>query len=407
MLTDYLFALWQITLDLAPALIAGLLLAGLLHVLLPTGFVHRQLSRAGLGSTVKAVLVGVPLPLCSCGVVPTALALNRDGASRGATTGFLISTPQTGVDSILVSATFLGWPFALFKVLAAAVTGLIGGLIADRVEPTPAQSAPPPSGDASKPSPRTIAAVADFAVHDLLGSIDRWIVFGVLAAALITTLTPDDFFQQLSWAQGLTGMLLMLLIALPLYVCSTASVPIAASFVAAGMPAGTALVFLMAGPATNIATLGAVYRTLGGRILAVYLGTVIVMSIALGLGFDSIIDTDHVLDHGHVHEADWLGIISSLVLIGLWLYLEARRFSLRRQRHLQAETQPVDMKLKVEGMTCPHCVANVKKTLEQMDGVDRAEPDLESGWVAINGDGLDRQAMSAAIKAAGYQVIEP
>ncbi|MGB1110370.1 MAG: permease, partial [Gammaproteobacteria bacterium] len=220
------------------------------------------------------------------------------------------------------------------------------------------------------------------------------------------TALPADFFQQLEWTQGISGMLIMLMIALPLYVCSTASVPIAASFVAAGMPTGTALVFLMAGPATNIATLGAVYRALGWRILAVYLGTVIVMSIGLGLGFDSIIQSQAVASHEHVHGEDWLGIIAALALIGLWLYLEGRRFMQRRSKTASAESADVDMKLKVEGMSCQHCVANVKKTLEGMDGVDEATPDLDSGWVAIRGDALNAEAMSEAIHAAGYQVVE-
>ena len=408
MFDAFFIALWDILLELSPALLAGLLLAGLLHAFLPDGLVQRQLSRRGLKSILRAVLVGVPMPLCSCGVVPTALGLYKDGASKGATTGFLISTPQTGVDSILVSASFLGWPFALFKLGAAAVTGILGGWLADRmaVADEPATPKPAVTAEPSPPS-RRLGEAMHYAVYDLFGAIDRWIVFGVIVAAVITAATPPDFFQQLTWTQGLTGMLLMLAVSLPLYVCTTGSVPIAAGFVAAGMPAGTALVFLVAGPATNIATIGAIYRTLGGRILGVYLGTVIVMSIGLGMSFDFILPSASAVAH-HQHDAgDWLGVVSALLVIGLWLYLEGRRWRKRTAAVSSDEDLDVDMTLNVEGMTCSHCVANVKKTLEGLDGVDFAEPNLDTGQVAVRGETLDAAAMKAAIRNAGYQVKEP
>ena len=132
MIETYFSALWTILLDLSPALLAGLLLAGVLRVYFPDGLVRAHLSQATLGSAIRAALIGVPMPLCSCGVVPTAIGLRNQGASRGATTSFLISTPQTGVDSVLVSAAFLGWPFALFKVVAAFATGVAGGWLVNR-----------------------------------------------------------------------------------------------------------------------------------------------------------------------------------------------------------------------------------------------------------------------------------
>lgn len=135
MIERYWFELWQILLELSPSLLFGLLIAGFIHVYLPAGFIHRRLHRPDMASVAKAALIGVPLPLCSCGVIPTALGLRKEGASPGATTSFMISTPQTGVDSILVSAAFLGWPFALFKLVAAFMTGLIGGALVNRLVP--------------------------------------------------------------------------------------------------------------------------------------------------------------------------------------------------------------------------------------------------------------------------------
>ncbi|MBE9548749.1 MAG: permease [Proteobacteria bacterium] len=399
MLMEFLNQCWQVLLELSPALLAGLLLAGLLHIFLPSGFIHRNLNKPGPGSVIKAALIGVPMPLCSCGVIPTGLGLHRDGASKGATTAFLISTPQTGVDSVFVSAAFLGWPFALFKLAAAFVTGVIGGLLTDRVTAADEVVATAPLSEENPK--RNLIEVIRYAFFDLFAAIDRWILIGVVVAALITILAPDNFFANLGWAQGFTGMLLMLVFAIPLYVCTTGSVPIAASFIAAGMPAGTALVFLMAGPATNVATIGAIYRTLGAKVLSVYLGTVVIMSIAFGMGFEFVLSETTVIEQ-HQHGAGWLAISSALLVLALMVYL-----SLQRVWQKWFVTKEVlDMKLKVEGMSCQHCIGSVKKALEQFDTVELATPDLASGEVEIKGENLDREAMVKAVVEAGFSVSD-
>jgi hypothetical protein len=158
-----------------------------------------------------------------------------------------------------------------------------------------------------------LAEALRYAVFDLLAAIDLWLIAGVLAAALVTALTPPDFFAGQGWSQGLLGMLVVLAISLPLYVCTTASVPIAASLIAAGMPAGSALVFLMAGPATNLATIGAVYRALGGRVLGLYLGTVVVMSLLFGLTFERLLTVSAQGLHAHAHAGGgWIALLSTL-----------------------------------------------------------------------------------------------
>lgn len=401
--------LWQVFLDLSPSLLLGLLLAGVLHVYLPKGLVHRSMSRPDLGSAWWASLIGVPMPLCSCGVVPAALALRNEGASKGATTSFLISTPQTGVDSVLVSASFLGWPFALFKLAAAFVTGLMGGTLVNRFT---AHEPRLPIVDArrqgAEESGGKAVRVLRYAVFDLMGAIDLWILAGVIVAALITSLVPADFFSDRAWSSGILGMLVVLAISLPLYVCTTGSVPIAASLIAAGMPAGSALVFLMAGPATNVATIGAVYRALGGRVLAIYLGTVIVMSIAMGLGFNFVLSGISGVGVGHEHGgADWISIACALLVIGLMLFLSARRIRRRiAERALLRDADKRDLVLQVEGMTCQHCVARVKKTLEGFDGVEEAIPSLSSGRVCVRGDHLDAALLAQAVEKAGYKVVE-
>lgn len=395
-------------LDLSPSLLLGLVIAGVLHVFIPTGMIRRGLNEPNITSVLRSVLIGVPMPLCSCGVIPTAISLNNKGASRGATTAFLISTPQTGVDSVLVSAVFLGWPFAIFKVVAAFVTGLIGGVLANRFgglaneEATRLEDQAVSEGEVYD---SRMIEVFRYAIFDLLAMIDLWIIVGVLVAAAISTAIPLEFLHGIPWTQGFAGMLFVLALAIPLYVCTTGSVPIAASLIAAGMPMGTALVFLMAGPATNVATIGAVYKGLGARVLTIYLGTVIIMSVGFGLGFDFVLSDKPKIASGHEHGFAWIGMVSSVVLISLLVYLLGRRvWNWVQKVRLQLGDDNVDMTLEVEGMSCQHCVANVKRTLESLEEVEAARPDLSSGMVQIQGRDLDANALSKAVESAGYRV---
>ncbi|MGD2019897.1 MAG: permease [Thiohalocapsa sp.] len=399
-------ALWQILLELSPSLLLGLFIAGLVHVYVPAAAIHKRLSRPDLASTVRASVLGVPLPLCSCGVIPTALGLRKAGASKGATTSFMISTPQTGVDSILVSAAFLGWPFAIFKVVAAFVTGVIGGVLVNRFASRRAEGASA-QGSTRLNAPgqdRGVLGAVRYAIFDLLAAIDLWLIAGVLVAAAITALVPGDFFAGQTWSQGLVGMLVVLAISLPLYVCTTASVPIAASLIAAGMPAGSALVFLMAGPATNVATIGAVYRTLGGVVLGLYLGTVVVMSLGFGLLFDQVLTAAPVLHAAHAHASGWLGTLSALVLLALLALLQWQRRQAGRPAAAAGGEAAGDLVLHVQGMSCQHCIGSVKRSLEAMDTVAEAVPDLATGRVRIVGGGFAVPTLVRAIEDAGFSV---
>ncbi len=402
MIGEYFIQVWGILLELSPALLLGLFVAGLLHVLLPPGMISRHLSGRSYRDVGRAVLFGIPMPLCSCGVIPTALGLRKQGASKGAATGFLISTPQTGVDSILVAASFLGWPFALFKVLAAFVTGMIGGVLVNLTEKKEIAPGPGPA-ETCDPVRRSPAEVIRYAIFDLLGSIDLWIVLGVGVSALITVLVPPGYLAGADWAGGIMAMLVMLVIALPLYVCTTGSVPIAAALIAAGLPPGAALVFLMAGPATNVATLGAVYRALGERVLAIYLGTVAVLSILLGLAFEWVLTSAAVPALCHRHEAQLWRTLAALTVSALLVFLIGRRIrAIITARGAGESERPGELTIPVRGMTCGHCVAAVKEALEALDGVERAEPDLRNNLVRVRGGNLDRDKIVQAIRQSGY-----
>jgi hypothetical protein len=403
MIERYLLEVWNIILDLGFPLLLGIAIAGIVHVVLPAGFVHRNFGGRGLKSIIKASLIGVPMPLCSCGVIPTAIGLKQDGASNGASTGFLISTPQTGIDSILVSATFLGWPFAIFKLVVAFIAGIIGGAAVDLFDPEEAKSSEENQRSTQTNSKKSkIAEAIDFGIFELFGMIYRWLIIGILLAALISIIFPTGYLASISWIGGIGGLFLMLLISLPLYVCATASVPIAASLIGAGMPLGAAMVLLMAGPASNIATIGAIFRAFGGKVLAIYLLTVSVLSIFFGWLFDFIIVSDQIQTmHHHVND-DWFAFVCALIMVGLIIFMIIYEVKHKiNSRKSNSADAAMDIKLTIEGMTCQHCALNVTKTLESVDGVTAVKTYLDDGMAYINGD-VNADELIASLKTAGF-----
>jgi len=411
MLERYLAEIWSILQDLSGPLLLGSLIAGVIHVILPKHLIRHNLGEKNFRSVLNAVLIGVPMPLCSCSVVPAAIGLKQEGASKGAATGFLISTPQTGVDSILVSATFLGWPFALFKVVAAFVTGLIGGVLVNKLESGSSDESAKslPSGmqepDRSAGRSRAVEALR-YGLLDLLGMIYRWIALGIVIAAAISILFPADSLAGKSWVSGIGGMFLMLLIALPLYVCTTGSVPIAGSLIAAGMPLGTALVFLMAGPATNIATIGAITKALGTRVLVIYLVVIAVFSVVFGLFFDFVIAAaPAIMHHEHGGDSRYLDQLLSVAVIGLFSFLFAYDIYNKRIKSRSTasrEGSDLQIELKIKGMTCKHCAATVTKALSGVPGVKKADVDIDRGLAIVDGDATaDRLIQS--VRDAGYE----
>jgi uncharacterized membrane protein YraQ (UPF0718 family)/copper chaperone CopZ len=395
-------AAWHILLQLAPWLLLGTLIAGLMHVLLPAGFIHRRLR--GSAGVFQAVGIGVPLPLCSCGVIPAGIGLKEDGASDGACVGFLISTPQTGIDSMLVSASFLGWPFALFKVAAAAVTGIVGGLVVNRLD-ADSGTDDADSQPAERASESTSAVVR--VVHhglDIIRSIWLWLVFGILASAAIEVYVPESFLTGIAAWGILPSVIAALVISLPLYVCATASVPIAAALVAGGLPPGAALVFLMAGPATNVATMGAIYRRFSVRVLVTYLVVIILGSGLAAVAFDWLLaDVTVAESSGHeMHDAWWAQACAAL-LLALFAWFAVQRLTRwlnRLRRPAPAAARAVTVA--VDGMKCGSCVARLEKTLQNTQGVQSVQVDLDPGRARVWGS-LDEHDVRAVIAEAGFR----
>jgi len=400
MMTQFLMSLWDVMLALAPWLLLGAALSGIIHVLLPSDFVRRHLT--GRGSVIKSVILGVPLPLCSCGVIPAGLGLKKDGASDGASVGFLISTPQTGVDSVLVAASFLGWPFAIFKVIAAAVTGLVGGVLTDQFGG--ARHALDDGFQQDESHEQTGMAAGIAHADDLIQSIWGWLAVGVIISAAITTFMPANALASWTTWGPIVTMLVVLVVSLPLYVCATASVPIAASLVAAGMPTGAALVFLMAGPASNVATIGAILKGFGPRILGIYLSTIVVGSVGLGLLFDTWFSTTLTGAGMHGEHASLMATASAWGLFALLLRYAAGDAQRWLNARRMTETATDRIVVGVEGMTCGGCVSRLERVLKGAEGVTMASVKLQPGQATVQGS-LDVEAIAGLINEAGFKPV--
>ena len=424
-----IFACWNVLCQLAPWMLLGMFLSGMLHVFLPAGFIRRKFH--GFSGVVKAVLLGVPLPLCSCGVVPAGIGLKNQGASNGAAVGFLISTPQTGIDSILVSASFFGWPFAIFKMVTASVTGVVGGWL---VEGAAAESTPPTIEQSESPGKLQIlneheCGSDSHAVHshtlddldqpaflrvwfhgvEIFRSIWIWLLVGVLISAGIESYIPQQWFEVVGAWGLIPSMFLVLLVATPLYVCATASVPIAAALVTGGLPPAAALVFLMAGPATNVTTMGAIHGRFGLRTLVVYLATIVLGSMAFAWMFDWLLSADVSATSGHVHDHEnWWSILSAILLLLMVGYFVTgsvvARFRRRTQRS-QLGSDSSQAELQIEGMTCGGCVSKLESAINKLAGVEFVEVELKSGKATVVGDSQLAE-VQATIRRLGFQVVQ-
>jgi len=260
---------------MAPYLLLGFLLAGVIHAYVPRRLYARYLSQPDFRSVALAALFGVPLPLCSCGVIPTAMSLRREGASKGAVTSFLIATPQTGVDSIVATYSVLGLPFAVIRPVVALVTALAGGWTVNRLTRSETDGILPAAegGEVRRSGSRFVEALR-YGFVDMIQDIGRWLVLGLLVAGLITILVPDNFFASFA-DKPLLNMAVVLLFSIPMYLCATGSIPIAAALMLKGLSPGAALVLLMAGPATNTASILVIGKVLGRRTLTAYLGAIV------------------------------------------------------------------------------------------------------------------------------------
>ncbi len=415
-LRDFGAELYFLVSEMAPYLMLGFLFAGLLKAFFPVEGITRFMGRRRLGSVINAALLGVPMPLCSCGVIPTGVSFYKNGATKGATTSFLISTPQTGVDSILATYSLLGLPLAIIRPVVAFLTGILGGSLSHGLEKEQWNMA---KGNILKKKNSAevvsigsrLKTVITYGFGELVEDIVKWLIIGLVAAAFLSVLIPDSFFTQYIGNPWLE-MTMVLVASVPLYVCATGSIPLAAVFLMKGLSPGAALAFLMAGPATNVATMTVVGKSMGRKALFIYMLSIIGGAFFFGTIINEFLPASWftnfaIMDHEHGFLPDWIKILSTILLMGVILLSVYTKW-IQPRLHKTKKHKVTDMSenlfttIKVEGMTCNHCKSTVENNVSSIPGIEKAEANLTDGTVQITGD-VDLDKVKEMINGLGYQ----
>lgn len=425
--------------QMSPYILLGFLLAGLMHSFVPQTLYKRYLGGSSFKSVINAALLGIPLPLCSCGVIPTAMSLRKEGASKGATISFLISTPQTGVDSIIATYSLMGLPFALLRPVIAFATALFGGFLTNRFTKDAKSDASPQiksdkgskggccpnnggkcGAEAGKSVVGKIREALNYAYIEMMQDIGKWLMVGLVVAGLITVFVPDSFFALFA-DKPLLSMILVLVCAIPMYLCATGSIPIAVALMLKGLSPGTALVLLMAGPAVNAASILVISKVMGKKTMILYLISIITGAMAFGLGIDYLLPRDWFtapLQSMACHTSEgtgWFNIGCTILLFILLANALFRRFyvkipipfpteSLKEASKIQVK-ESSRVSLKVSGMTCNHCRSNVERAILATEGVESAQVDLASGIAIYKGKAKAEEVVKS-IQDLGFGAVQ-
>jgi uncharacterized membrane protein YraQ (UPF0718 family) len=384
---------WRLLQEASVYVLFGILVGGMLRIFLSPGTVAKHLGRGRFSSVFKASILGIPIPLCSCGVLPAAASLKKQGANNGATTAFLISTPESGVDSVALTYALLdpvmtiARPTAAFASAAAA--GISENLLAQQDKNKKAipdlsctvdrccdgLDCLPDEHRTHHSMSEKLKAGFSYALNDLWNDIAVWFLLGLLLAGLITALVPADLITR-HLGGGLPAMLIMLAAGIPLYICATASTPIAAALILKGVSPGAALVFLLVGPATNITSLTVLFGILGKRATAIYLSAIALCAVVFGLALDQIYAMLGISAQAMVGQAaemipHWAQVGGAMVLLALSVrpvYLRIRSRIMRRKGVVQATACPFPSDLNPpvsetpgEEGSCPDCSQALNK----------------------------------------------
>ena len=395
---------WKFLNQFAPYLLLGFLIAGFLHTFVNDAFIQDNLLGNKFVNIVKATLIGIPLPLCSCGVIPVAMSLYKKGASKSATTSFLISTPQTGVDSIMMTyAMFLPiLPiFIIFRPIAALTAGLLGGMLVKFFDDE-AKSEIKECNHENK----SLKDIFTYGFISLPQDIAKPLLIGILFASIISK-APENLFSSYISSGGISELLTVLILSIPLYVCATASIPIAVALVATEtISPGGALVFLMAGPVTNMATITTIYQVLGQRLVSIYLFAVSFTALLFGYIINQFFEINvtvlnslnqNIMHHQHSGTFEYL---SSILMLLILLNAIFRPF----QNKIKGSD--LDTKINVSGMTCNHCKQSVIETVLSIQNVTDVNVDLNSGDVFISGENVNIEEVYSSVEKIGFKIIK-
>jgi len=400
-MVEFLLNIIKETVDLwtamAPYLLLGMFFAGILHVFIGTDFITRHLGGNNLGTIIKASLFGIPLPICSCGVIPVAASLQKEGASKSATLSFLVSTPTTGVDSILASYSLLGPLFAIFRPLAAFITGITIGLLNFIFNREPPEKVIEKHHHSKNEISikNKITKVFSYGFIELAEDIGKWLVIGVVIGGILTAAIPQEFIERFLPHQWM-HFIIMLGVALPLYVCATGSIPIAAAFLQMGFSPGAALVFLIAGPATNTVTLSFVRTKLGKKAFYLYIISIVSISLIAGIVFNYVFailggELSIISPHGE-HVSHILRLISG-ILLAIIIFIGLIKF---KQEKVKMENEFI-----VNDMDCKHCKMTIENKLSSLEGVTKVSVNIDEKTVGVDGN-INKGIIEDAIRDAGY-----
>ena len=403
MIYSFLNEIINLFVEISPYLILGFLVSGFLYIFTSKEMVANNLGKPGFSSVSKASLFGVPMPLCSCGVIPVATSMHKRGASKGATLSFLISTPQTGIDSILLTLNQMGLQFAIIRPIVALITGVIGGLIGERLTHNEKKEVVKQNQTNTK---KTYVDGIKYAFITLPADIIKPLMKGIIISGLIAILIPNDFFASYNFT-GLSAMLIIAIASVPIYVCATASVPVAMSLMAKGLEPGAAFVFLMAGPATNAATISVILNSLGKKIVISYVSVIFISSILFGSLINLFLDTNTIpmnMSHHHHHHNSLWNIFSDLSVSAMLIIIFYYLFSKIKRKSNTMDNINTDNSYLIKGMTCNHCKQTATEAIEGCSGVEKVDINLDSGTANIHGKKIDDNEIIAAIKSVGFSI---
>lgn len=403
--------------SMSPYLLLGFTLAGIMHAFIPATAYNRYLSGNSFRSVLNAAILGIPLPLCSCGVIPTAMSLRKEGASKGATVSFLIATPQTGIDSIIATYSLMGLPFALLRPTAALATALFGGCLTNRFarEVHEGKEEKNTQNCCTKEEKNTLIQKAmkamNYAYIDMMQDIGKWLVLGLVTAGIITAFVPETFFASFT-DKPLASMLMVLLFAIPMYLCATGSIPIAAALMLKGLSPGTALVLLMAGPAVNVASLLVIGKVMGRKSLLTYLSSIICCAILFGLGIDYLLPREWFtaplaqIQACHGCGFSYFNTACTAILALLLTNAFIQRYRNKDDSGCNCQTcSTTAWSITIKGMNCNHCKNNAEASILKVPGVDSVDIDLPTGKATIHGT-PDKAEILKAIESIGFAVVE-
>lgn len=412
---NILSEIWFLLCEMSPFLLLGFMLAGLMHEFVPNTLYTRYLGKPTFGSVVLAALFGVPLPLCSCGVIPTAMGIRREGASKGATISFLIATPQTGVDSIIATYSLMGLPFAVIRPVVALLTAIFGGTLCNVVENVDVDDNlnanlnanlnddKKPTSSSTLTSKRLRRAFA-YAFGEMMEDIGKWLAIGLVVAGIITAIVPDSWFVVFQ-DNTLYSILFVLVFSIPMYLCATGSIPIAMALMLKGLTPGAALVLLMAGPACNAASILVVGKVLGKRTMLIYLVSIVLGAIVFGFGIDHLLPREWFnapISHYAACHEEGVGLFSYLCTAFLLACLVRAFWPWKQRHHHHHHAESACTIYRVEGMNCNHCAENVRKAIADVEGVEQVDVSLHEGTASVAGSAKEDKIMQA-IESIGFK----